>query len=95
MTRILFCWEDRFHMALDVALRRAVRHVVGAKPETLAYDRISVRGHGGFQSFIGNDWPLAHTKGFGLTAEGGTIDHVICIADADSVDRCSDFREPV
>lgn len=60
MTKVLVCWEDRFHGKLDVCVRRALRHLGLASPE-LYFD--DCRGNGGFVPYIERDWPRLAQRG--------------------------------
>jgi len=95
MTKILLCWEDKNYQAIDRAFRRVRRHFssqVSGECQAPALFPFSVRGHGGFQPFINNDWPIAHSRG--LLKSAGPIDHTICIADADRATECCDIEKP-
>jgi hypothetical protein len=86
MTKILVCWEDRFHDKLDLCLRRVLRrgeHTGALAPELFFDD---VRGHGNFEPYVKRDWPKAARHG--LPKSGGRIDYLICVADADRAERC-------
>jgi hypothetical protein len=90
MSKVLVCWEDRFHDKLDLCLRRALRRTTLPGPELFFDD---ARGNGGFEPYIQRDWPKLVHKG--LLKSGGPIDYLICVADADrATDCCSIDRAP-
>lgn len=89
MIRVLVCWEDRFHEALDLCLRRTLQHrrAAGlALPEERRLFFDDARGYGGFERYVREDWPRSSCKG--LPRSGGPIHHLICVADADRASDC-------
>jgi hypothetical protein len=89
MTKVLVCWEDRFHEKLDLCLRRALRRSARPGPELFFDD---ARGNGGFEPYVRRDWPKLVQKG--LLKSGGPIDYLICVADADRASTCCSIELP-
>lgn len=84
MTKVLVCWEDRWHGKLDVCVRRALRHLGLSSPELFFDD---CRGNGGFVPFVEGDWPRLAQRG--LAKSRGPIDFLVCVADADRAHECA------
>lgn len=88
--KILVCWEDRYHGKLDLCLRRAVQ-MLEAPPELrLFFD--DVRGNGGFEPYLKQDWPKAVRVG--LPKSQGPMDALLFVADADRVQQCAAVAPP-
>lgn len=90
--KVLVCWEDRYHAAMDLCLRRALRHgSAGAAFDVeLFFD--DVRGNGGFEPYVRRDWPKLVRHG--LPKSNGPVDYLVCIADADRATTCCGIEAP-
>lgn len=92
MKKVLVCWEDRYHEKLDLCLRRALHALDAVAPPTALLYFDDVRGNGGFEPYVRRDWPKIATRG--ILKSRGSIDYLLCIADADRASTCCDIERP-
>jgi hypothetical protein len=82
MTRVLVVWEDDHWKPLGAFAKQMVRALAPAPdaeiPTVLGH---TTRSNGAFTRYVRDTWRKARPAG--LPEDGGAIDHLICVVDAD------------